>query len=156
VRQAQSVQEAARRGARLQSIAQAAALFARIAQGESEKSDDAWSAVQLDDADRRRLQARWQSTTPQEESALMAHDAAVDAWLVEAELDANLDSPASAQAQRRQAQMQRLAVRLQGASATPADPRERLLQFATLPSPSAAAQPERERRLLRIVEAWSR
>jgi hypothetical protein len=156
VRQAQGVLEAARRGTRLQAIAQAAALFARIASGASAKSEDDWTALGLDEADRRRLQPRWQAAAAQDDATLAGNDAAIDAWLVDAELDAGLDSPAAAQALRRQHQMQRLAVRLQGAAAAAADPRERLLQLAALPSPSANGQADREARLQRVLAAWSR
>lgn len=156
VRQAQGTLEAARRGTRLQAIAQAAALFARIAHGSSDKSEAAWQAIELDEADRRRLQPCWQAAARENESALLANDDAVERWLVQAELDASLESPANAQALRRECQMQRLAVRLQGARADATDARERLLQFALLPPASAPEQAERERRLQRVLEVWSR
>lgn len=156
VRQAQAALEASRRGTRLQAIAEAFALLGRLAENDSDKSEEAWLALGLDEADRKRLAPRWQQAARQEESTLAMHDGALDEWLVEAELDASLESPPPSQALRRQRQMQRLATRLQGASLTAADPRERLLQFAALPSPSPARRAEFERRLQAVLAAWSR
>jgi hypothetical protein len=72
-------------------------------------------------------------------------------WLVEAELDAGLDSPSDAQPLRRQRQMQRLATRLQGAVSTGVDLRERMLQWAALeplPPETVAAFQARVRAVL--------
>jgi exonuclease SbcC len=156
VRQAQAVLENSRRGARLLAIAEAFVLFARMAEDDAGKSEAAWQALALDEADRKRLAARWQQAVREPEAVLATHDEALDSWLVEAELDAGLESPPQSQALRRQRQMQRLATRLQGAALAAADPRERLLQFATLSSPSAARRGEFERRLQAVLAAWSR
>lgn len=153
VRQAQAVLETSRRGARLQAVADAFVLFAAVAAGEQEKSDEAWQSLALDEADRKRLAARWQQAARHDGDFL---DEAHEVWLVEAELDANLESPAQAHSLRRERQMQRLATRLQGAAAQVTDPRERLLQLANLPSPGATRRGEFERRLQAVLAAWSR
>ncbi len=155
VRRAQAELEASRRGARLRAIADAAQLFAGVAQGDvgSDEAQARWSELPLDEADRRRLAARWQDAagTPASDAA----DVAIETWLVEAELDAGLESPPQAQALRRQQQMQRLAVKLQGAKVAASDPLERLLQFAQLPAGSAAQSAQRFERLSRLVQAWA-
>ena len=81
--------------------------------------------------------------------------AARAAWLVEAELDLGLESPAEAQALRRQIQMQRLATRLQGVAAAATDPRERLMQWLLLEGGEASPGQGDHARLLRIVACWS-
>jgi exonuclease SbcC len=155
VRQAQSALESSRRGARLQAIADAAELIAAVAY-DTLGNDDAstrWNDLALDDADRRRLLPRWQQAQSRD-AFTRAHDAAQHAaeiWLVEAELDAGLDSPSDAQPLRRQRQMQRLATRLQGAVSTGVDLRERMLQWAALeplPPETVAAFQARVRAVL--------
>lgn len=157
VRQAQQRLEASRRGASLQALVEAAALIAAV---EQDRPDPAtaqaqWQALALDEALRRRLAARW----TQAEAAHgrgqpdPAASAARAAWLVEAELEAGLASPAKAQALRRQAQMQRLASRLQGAQARADDPAERLLQWILLPG---GPDGEDQARFDRIAAVWIR
>ncbi len=160
VRQAQSTLEATRRGLRLQALVEAAQLFAAVEHDgiASEAAQARWEAMALDEADRRQLASRWtqaqdaRGLPPRDDTAL----AAAQVWLIEAELDAGLDSPAEAQALRRQRQLQRLASRLQGATAAAADPRERLLQWSQLGPVPAAESPDLQARLARVLAFWSR
>jgi exonuclease SbcC len=156
VRAAQQAREAARRGERLQAIADAIELFALAEQGGLDAAEAAsrWDALVLDAGDRRRLAPRWEqatsaTTTPDARAILEAQR-----WLVEAELDAGLDSPAAQQALRREVQMQRLAARLQGGAATAPAPVERLLHFAALGPLDTETASERRERLAALLAAW--
>jgi hypothetical protein len=159
VRQAQAQRDAARRGERLQALAEAANLFAQVEQDElgADLAEAQWNALALDDVDRKRLNARWEQAKDARGSAGIdaAAEAAAEAWLVEAELDAGIDSPASAQPMRRQLQMQRLATRMQGAGAVPIDARARLLAWALLEPLDPAQRQQRAERLAKILAVWS-
>src|SRR5690606_23802958 len=106
---------------------------------------------------RRRLAPAWQQAQARNAATQPQDDAmqAAECWLVEAELDAGLDSPASAHALRREIQMQRLAIRLRGDSGATVDARERLLQWAGLapvpPQHYATLQP----RLQALLQRWT-
>lgn len=160
VRQAQLALEAGRRGLRLQALVEAAQLFAAVEHDgiANEAAQARWDAMALDEVDRRQLASRWaqaqdaRGLTPRDDTAL----AAAQAWLIEAELDAGLDSPAEVQALRRQRQLHRLASRMQGATAAAADPRERLLHWAQLGPVPAAESPDLQARLARVLAFWSR
>jgi exonuclease SbcC len=156
VRAAQQAREAARRGERLQAIADAIELFTLAEQGGLAPVEAAsrWDTLALDAGDRRRLAPRWDLAT----SATTTLDAraALEAqrWLVEAELDAGIDSPAAQQALRREVQMHRLAARLQGGAAQAPAPVERLLQFAALGPLDPDTADERRSRLAALLAAW--
>jgi exonuclease SbcC len=149
VRQAQARLEGARRGARLQALLDAAQLLEARAAGtlEPAAAQAQWEQLPLEAGDRTRLAPRWQAADA------AAAPAAAETWLVEAELDAGLDSPPAAQALRRERQMRRLAQRLQGANATPPPAHERLHGWIALGP--LAPDTARAARLARLLEAWS-
>lgn len=159
VREAQQRLEAGRRGTRLQALAEASALLAAVAQDQLDAAtaEARWQALALDEQTRRRLAPRW--ARAQSDRGRTVADAATlaarAAWLVEAELDLDLESPAEAQALRRQIQMQRLATRLQGVAAAATDPGERLMQWLLLEGGEASPGQGDHARLLRIVASWS-
>jgi hypothetical protein len=159
VRQAQAVRDAARRGERLQALAEASALFAQVEQDEigEHLAKEQWNALALDETDRRRLHVRWEQAQTQRGIVAVddAAERAAEAWLVEAELDAGVESPAAAQAARRQLQMQRLATRMQGAGAAQVDARARMLAWALLGSLDPARRQERGQRLDRVLAAMA-
>lgn len=159
VRAAQQAREGLRRGERLQAIAAAIALFATLEQNEVDlaNAQAQWDALALDGGDRRRLTARWDQAVSTH--GTLAPDPRSDMvaarWLVEAELDAGIETPAAQQALRRECQMQRLAARLQGAPSAMPDAVERLLGFAQLGPLAASQRTEREMRLAAVLAAWS-
>jgi exonuclease SbcC len=159
VRSAQQVQEQSRRGVRLRTLVEAFDLIAAIeAHGAGDDATARWEALALEEADRRRLGARWQAalqaSSPAATDAKREREA--ELWLVAAELDHGLDSPATAQAIRRELQMERLASRLQGGDASARAPLDRLMDWIALGPLDPDQHPARRQRLDRVLEVWTR
>lgn len=156
VRQAQAALEAQRLTRRLQALVQAAELFAALQIGtvDINAAQAQWTTLALDDADRRRLAARWQQAQTGD-AASADNDEAAECLLVDAEMDAGLDSPAAALARRRERQMQRLSARMQGGETPVADPLAQALAWARLGPGNPAAIADRQQRMRRLLAAWS-
>lgn len=156
VRMAQQSLERWRRGERLRALAEAAEVIATTeAQGTNDDLVARWDALALDDADRRRLAARWQAARDDAGTIDPRRELEAERWLVAAELDAGLDSPTTAQAQRRELQMQRLASRLQGGETAARAPLDRLQDWIALGRLDPAQQATRRERLERLLQAWT-
>ena len=161
VRRAQAAQEQARRGARLRALLELDVLLHERdaanpdGSGGTEAWQPRWEALPLDPADRARLDARW-SQPAARDAPEAERERQAELWLVDAELDAGLDSPPDAQALRRERQMQRLALRMQGGAATPPAAHERLHAWLALGALDPARHDARHARLERLLEAWSR
>jgi hypothetical protein len=159
VRESQQAHELARRDARLHALADAADLFAEVEADAiaTEPAQQRWDALDLDTSDRRRLEPRWHQAQDARGAVEIdpAREQAAERWLVQAELDAGIDSPVAAQALRRECQMERLANRLQGAATGSIDALERLLTWAETGPLASAPRTERRARVARIVALWS-
>jgi hypothetical protein len=158
VRSAQQALEQTRRGSRMRELADAADLIAAVeGDGANETLMARWDALALDEADRRRLATRWQEACAASVGPVRAErEREAERWLVAAELDAGLESPASAQASRRELQMQRLAARLQGGDIGARAPLERLFEWIALGPLDPALRAPRRERLERVLQAWLR